>query len=158
MKHVKNFAGMIAIAAVLEFLIKPGEATALTAFVSDVGTLTIDEWVRTWAGWASLATGSGLLAFIIWYLIGQASAPDFTGATSKRSVWILLSLIPMLAIVIGFFLLPEATSFVWLAVLFLATNAMGSYWIASAAFSPSRVKTAPVFAEPVRKLTDALPF
>lgn len=158
MKHIKNFAGMILIALLLELVIKPGEAMALTPLISGVGDLSVDEWVRKWGEWCSITAGAGLFGFFLWYLIGVFSAPDFTGQTSKRPVWILLLIIPIVTVVAAFFLLPPADSFEWLAVIFLGVNALFAYWITSAGFSPARVKTAPVAGEPVRKLTDALPF
>jgi len=158
MKHVKNLAGMILIGAMMEYLVIPGESLALASLITGMPpSITLDDWLHKWGTFATITIATGLATFLLWYAIGIWSNPDFTAQSSKRPIWIVLLIFPLLVAVSTPFLLPDASS-KWLAVLFLGFNAVFTYWLVSAGFSPSRVKTAPVAGEKVRKVTDALPF
>jgi hypothetical protein len=158
-KHVKNIAGMVLVGLFMEFGVKAVQTAAITTWVSGVeGGLTLDAWAKQWSAWATYAILAGLGTFLFWYVAGQyILQPDFSGTSSKRPVWILFIVGPVIIAEIGVILLPAAQSFEWMAYAFLFFNAVFSYWLASAMFSPSLVKTAPIGYEWPRRLSDGLP-
>ena len=161
MKHVVNIAGFIAILRIMQLgVIQLAEIEALRPVIGnfDSGTLTIDDWLREFYKWASYTTWAGAFSFVVWYLFGQFTSPDWSGLNNKRPWWIVGIFFPGVMAVIAIFMLPIAHSGTWLANAFLVFDGIFTYWLSSAMFSPTMVKTHPPFSRGLRRLRDALPW
>lgn len=155
MKHVTNFAGAAIVGLLLYFAAKFGEHSALYSGVSGFGTMLQGVWLSRWDHLALYCICAGAATFVLWYLIGQSLEVDPHAKSTKRPVWILLLVLPAVVAVWGIFTLPPVTQNLWLAQLFLFLDALVSFWLMSAFFSPSRVKFDPLLSEGLRKLRDS---
>jgi len=160
MKHVINIAGFIGVLALMEFLVtQVGEVEALRPLVGGLeSNLTVDEWLRQFFSWATDCVVVGGLTFVVWYLFGQFTSPNWRGTASKRPWWIIGIIFPCLMALAAMFMLPTAQTGTWLANVFFFFNGIFTYWLISAMFSPTMVKTHVPASAGLRRLRDALPW
>lgn len=158
---IVSVAGMVVIAVLIALVANFGETSVLRPLISGIeesADLTVEEWVKQFADLAMLAIGAALVAAILWYVWAEYMAKiDYSGRTSSRPIWILLMVIPIVAAEYGCLKVPAAASGAWLAYAFLWLNAIFTYWLATAMFSPSRVKTVVVMSDGPRALRERMP-
>ena len=156
MKHFTNLAGAAVIGLLVYFSAKFAEHAALHDAVSGLNSsMMLEFWLAIWDRLATICIASAAVTFLFWYALGQSLQSDFSGQSTKRPFWILLLVAPAVVAVWAVLALPTVLHGEWLAELFLFVDALVTFWLMSALFSPSRVKYDPPLSEPLRKARDA---
>lgn len=159
MKHLVNIVGFLCIWAFMQLvLVQYAEIEGLRPAIGGIEAsgLNVSDWLRDFYTWASYCVGAGAFSFVVWYLFGHFTPPDYGGLASKRPWWILFLVVPIVMTVVSIFLLPTPQYGSWMADLFLTIDSVFTYWLSSALFSPTMVKTHVPFASEIRQWRDAI--
>lgn len=156
MAHLVNLAGMVIIALLLGAAAQLGEVAVLRPLVGNFENeqMDVDQWLKIFAAWSSYCLYVAAGAYLLWYAIGALSQPAYGRNTSKRAIWTLLLALPGIMANVAFFQLPAARAGTMVAWAFLVLNSLIMYWLPSALFSPTMVKTDPIGSRSLRKVRD----
>ena len=151
LKHVGLLVGMTAIAILFAVPAVYVEVLVLEAQVTTGPEIRLDEWLQQFRLWASVGIGTAWLAAVVWYLSSVRTNLNDWMASSRRVIWMLLALLPSLALVASWLRTPPAQEGSLLAAsLYFLNNAL-VYYLATAFFSPSSFKYTPVGATAIRR-------
>ncbi|HUC19887.1 MAG TPA: hypothetical protein VMR98_00110 [Candidatus Polarisedimenticolaceae bacterium] len=153
LKHVGLIVGMAFIAVVFAVLTIYVEDPLLDSQVTTGPNILLDEWRQLFRYWATFGIAIGLVAALIWYLLGQwgLSLNNWTNANNKRVVWLLFLLLPLGAFVTGWLLTPPVQEGAFLATVFYLANNVAVYYLGTLCFSPSSFKYTPLGASTLRR-------
>ena len=150
MKHVGNFFGIIFCTGIF-FVFVFFELQFLDSNPpsSDV---SIEKWKANFQLWAFICVLAATAASILWYILAQwVFKINRWEDTEKRSVWLLLFLLPGAAIIVSIILVGWTKNGLRLDLcLFFALN-MFSYYFSTVLFSPSSFKFTPMGAKSLRR-------
>ena len=114
--------------------------------------LTMEQWKESFEIWAFVCVGASVIAIFIWYLFaGKVIKTNYEIPSGKRGWWLLLFVLPAVAICLSIFLVEETESTPWLAYLCFVVNGLVPYYLATVLFSPTSVKYTPLGAMQMRR-------
>ncbi|MCY4568788.1 MAG: hypothetical protein OXD49_10825 [Candidatus Poribacteria bacterium] len=139
----------------LSILLVVGESFLLEASPLELsGNREKGEWMERFRIWAFICAGSAGVASLLWYVLAQWSFKinRWEDTTGKRSIWMLLLLLPTVFIVVSMFRMEHAeSSLTWVyLLLFFSLNGLLPYYWATVLFSPSPFKYTPIGAKGFR--------
>jgi len=150
MRVLRNIVGIILISAAFFVLISLGEAQLLNDYVSGVSG-PIEEWIDTFRFWANVGVGTALGASLLWYILAQwAFILNDWRRSSKRLIWLLFFLFPIIAIILGIVFTPTPQEGRWWPYFFYVGNPLLCYYLCTLLFSPSSFKYTPLGASKIR--------
>lgn len=154
LQHVICILGILLIAAFFVFLVVIVEPLVLDAFPPQLPTyLEMDQWMENFELWALVCVGAAVTASFLWYGIGQnVFNTNSEKSYGKRSLWVLLFILPVCAVIFSILLIEEAESSLWLAYLCFVVNGLTPYYVTTVLFSPVSVKYTPIGAVGIRSL------
>ena len=104
----------------------------------------LDQWLGSFWLWAIVGIVTAGVASLLWYILAQWVFKIKQWAKSgRRGIWLLLILLPAVAIILGFVFTKKAQAGAWPAYLFYVLNGLLCYYLATALFSPSSFKYTP---------------
>lgn len=129
----------------------PGEDELLDSLVSTGPEITLDEWRDAFRNWATLGISAALFAALLWFVLGQwvFSLNHWTKA-DRRTTWLALLVLSLLAAVPGALLTPVTQEWGRLSTAFYVANNFLVYYLATLLCSPPSYKYTPYGATAVR--------
>jgi len=109
--------------------------------------VTIETWLEPFTMWSMYIVIAAWVAAVSWFVIGKWFFPvTHWRSAGKRTIWILLSIIPLAVIAVAYFFTPVAQEGNLIAWAFYLGNGILPYYLATALFSPPAYKYSPVGA------------
>ena len=111
----------------------------------------LDKWLDIFRHWAFIVVLTGWATALIWYILGSLvfKVNEFE-KSNRRPVWLLLGILPIIAIIWGGMATPVAQAgTVWAWVIYVI-NGLGVYYVSTVLFSPSSFKYNPCGAAVLR--------
>ena len=152
MKHAGHISGILFIIILFFFLVY------LELWFLDLNPpqlpdgLNIEEWKASFQRWAFVCVGAASFASLLWYGLAQWGFKiNRWEDAGKRSWWIFLFFLPILAIILSVIFVERAQSGLrFEQCVFLVANGLLSYYLATVLFSPLAFKYTPVLAKHIR--------
>ena len=112
----------------------------------------IEQWMASFKTWAFVCVGAAGSASLLWYFLAQRifKINRWEDTRGKRPIWLLLSLLPTIAIVVSCICVERAESSLIVVYVFFFFNGLLSYYLATLLFSPSAFKYTPAGAKQIR--------
>ena len=152
MRHVGHIFG-IAFVTVLFFLFIYFQTWFLDANPPQpLQGVKIEQWMASFQAWAFVCLGTAGFASLLWYFLAQRifKINRWEDTEGKRPIWLLLSLLPIVAIVVSCICVEQADSSLIVVYLFFILNGLFPYYLATLLFSPSAFKYTPAGAKQIR--------
>jgi hypothetical protein len=151
-KHIGLIVGMTLVAFLFVVITIYGEDPLLDSLASTGPDISLDDWRQVFRQWATFGILVAWLAALLWYAMGQWSFSLNSWAKSgKRTIWLLMLLLPLGAWVTGFLLTPPVQEGALWAYVFYMVNNLAVYYLATLWFSPSSFKYTPILAMTLRR-------
>ena len=153
MKHLAHLVLITLVAgAFFALMVFVQQDLVLYETVVPPADVTLEEWLDSFRRWGTTGLAFSLAAGVGWYALGQwGFRLDALRETSKRPLWGLFFLLPLLGVILGIVLTQRAQEGGALAYLFYFINGMSSYYLETALFSPSAFKYTPIGASKIRR-------
>jgi len=151
MKHIACFIGIAGITFIFCLLASYLEENYfLYNTVVPPAGVKLEQWLDSFERWAFVGIITSGAASLLWYILAQCvfKINDWK-KSGKRVIWVLLILLPVIAIILGITFTKQAQEGAWLAYLFYALNGLLCYYLATALCSPSSFKYTPLLASQV---------
>ncbi|HZE72494.1 MAG TPA: hypothetical protein VE135_23540 [Pyrinomonadaceae bacterium] len=144
LKHIGFIVAIVIIALLVFFFLIPFEDQLLDSLVTTGPEITLDFWRESFRFWALVGVGIALLAALLWFVLGQwwFSLDRWTSA-DKRTIWITLGVVALVAAVPGVVLTPAAQEGGRLAWPFYLLNNLIVFYLSTVLFSPASFKYTP---------------
>lgn len=112
----------------------------------------IEQWMASFQAWAFVCLGTAGFTSLLWYFLAQRifKINRWEDTEGKRPIWLLLFLLPIIAIVVSCFCVERTESSLIVVYLFFILNGLLPYYLATLLFSPSTFKYTPAGAKGVR--------
>ena len=146
MKHAGHISGMLFV-TILFFSFVYLELWYFDMKPSEVDN--VDQWRASFQKWAFICVGAAGFASLLWYGLAQWGFKiNRWKDTGKRSWWILLFFLPILAIILSVIFVERSQSGLrFEQCFFFLINGLLSYYLATMLCSPSSFKYTPVGAK-----------
>jgi hypothetical protein len=143
---------MVIIALLAFFFLIPFEDQVLDSMVTTGPEITLDYWREWFRFWALVGIATAFLAALLWFVLGQwlFNVNRWTSA-NKRTIWIALGVVALLAAVPGFVLTPSAQEGERLAWPLYVLNNLTVFYLCTFLFSPASFKYTPWASTYVRR-------
>lgn len=114
--------------------------------------VTMEQWISSFQRWAFICVGAAGFASLLWYGLAQWGFKIHRWKdTGRRSIWILLFFLPILAIILSVIFVERAQSGLrFEQCFFFLINGLLSYYLATLLFSPASFKYTPAGAKYIR--------
>ena len=152
MRHVGHIFG-IAFVTVLFFFFISVEIWLLDTNPPQLREgVNMEQWMASFQAWAFVCLGTAGFASLLWYFLAQRifKINRWEDTAGKRPIWLLLSLLPAIAIVVSCICVERADSDLIVVYLFFIWNGLMPYYLATLLFSPSAFKYTPAGAKQIR--------
>ena len=152
MRHVGHIFG-IAFVTVLFLLFISFEVWFLDANPPQLlEGFNMEQWMESFQTWAFVCLGTAGFAGLLWYFLAQRifKINRWEDTQGKRPIWLLLSLLPVIAIVVSCICVERTKSSLIVVYLFFFLNGLAPYYLATLLFSPSAFKYTPAGAKRIR--------
>jgi hypothetical protein len=139
MRHLANIAAILvtAVAVVACTVFLEEQIVLQRSVIPAAGTL-LPEWLDDFRWWSIAGIAVAAVAALIWYVLGAwvflVNSPIDINRRPHWSLLLVLSVMPTMA---AWWLTPSALVGTWMACGFWALNGAGTYYLATALFSPS---------------------
>ena len=148
MKHVGCFLGIVFVTVLFVFLVYL-QLWYFDTNPIELGNVKEDQWLASFQRWAFICVGVAGFASFLWYGLAQWGLKiNRWEDAGKRSWWIILFFLPILAIILSVIFVERAKSGLrfeqWI---FFLINGLLSYYLATLWFSPSAFKYTPAGAK-----------
>ena len=110
--------------------------------------LTLEEWKASFQKGARIIAVAAVVASVLWYILARCFRVKKIKDAGKRFWWVMIALIPIVAIIAGVIVLEKTDSSLglYLAYVFFGVNTVVCYYVPTLFLSPASFKYAPVGA------------
>jgi hypothetical protein len=154
MRHLVNIAGIIVIALVIYFgfLIFLEGQLVLYEKVVPPANVTLEDWLESFKWWGTAGIIASWASANLWYLLGQwVYRVNTWQAANYRPLWYVNLFVPVIVVILGILFTAQAQEGAIFAYIFYGVNWLLTYYFATALFSPSSFKYAPLGAKALRR-------
>jgi hypothetical protein len=153
LKHIGFIVGMVIVALLVFFGLMSFEDQYLESIVTTGPDITLDEWRASFQIWAQFGIGMALASALLWFALGQwwFKMNDWTSTNNKRTIWLALGVVAILAAVPGVILTPTAQEGGRWAWPFYLVNNLIVFYVSTLLLSPSSCKYTPWTAAALRR-------
>jgi hypothetical protein len=152
LRAIRNMLGITFIAVIFYFILIHLEENLIFNSVLPLAGVTINQWIEKFRHLALIGIGIAWASALFWYVSGQwmIKVNNYKEG-SKRVIWALFFLFPVLTIVVTILLLPQAQEGSFISYFLLGLNGVLSYYLGTVGFSPSSFKYTPPLAKILRR-------
>ena len=103
-KHIACFVSIVVITVIFCLLAAYGEIIIVSRKVIPPADVPAEEWLDGFKRWALIIVAVAGISSLTWYILGQwVFKIDNWPKSGKRWVWLLLFIVPIVAIIFGIY-------------------------------------------------------
>lgn len=150
-KHLILIVIMFVIFLFFFYVVVPGQDELLDSLVTTGPNIMLDDWRAVFRNWASLGISVALVAALTWFVLGQwVFSLNHWAKADKRTTWLALLVLSLLAALPGVLLTPTTQEWGRLSLAFYVADNFSVYYLTTLLCSPPSYKYTPYGAMAVR--------